>query len=228
MPDNQWNLDITAQNKQLYRGVVGNLSKVIGTDEFQPLFETLCRDERYVGYRLSGRYQEKLTEAFFRDLELTAAKGKTLDILAGAYSLDDVTTIAKRVPKLKIILNHFGNVQLNEQPLDAEWVAKLRAVAQFSNVFCKVSALYGRVKQQPAPRDIAFYKPVLDLVFECFGEDCLLYGSDWPVTELSGDYTSVLNLTTEYFDGKGPRAGAKVFHENAVRFYGISLVQAPR
>lgn len=65
LPDNQLNLDITAHNKRLYRGVVGNLSQVIGTEEFRPLFEKLCGDERYVGYRISGRYQEKLADAFF-------------------------------------------------------------------------------------------------------------------------------------------------------------------
>ena len=228
LPDNQWNLGITAHNKPLYRGIVGNLSKVIGTDEFQPLFEKLCQDERYVGYRLSGRYQETLTGAFFRDLQFTAEKGKTLDVLAGAYTLDDVAEIARRVPKLKIILDHFGNVQLNEQPLDPEWVGKMRAVAKFPNVFCKVSALYGRVKPQPAPREIAFYKPVLDLVFECFGEDRLVFGSDWPVSETSGDYASVLTLTKAYFDGKGRQVSDKLFHANAVRFYGIADVPAGR
>lgn len=225
LPDNQWNLDVTAHNEQLYRGIVGNLSKVIGTDEFQPLFEKLCRDARYVGYRLSGRYQDTLTDTFFRDLKRTADKGKTVDVLAGAYTLDDVSEIAQRVPKLKIILDHFGNVPLNGQPLDPAWVGKMRVVAKFPNVFCKVSALYGRVKQQPAPRDIAFYKPVLDLVFECFGEDRLVFGSDWPVSETSGDYASVLMLTKAYFDGKGRGASEKLFHANALRFYGIPDVK---
>ena len=41
LPDNQWNLEITAANKGLFRGVVGNLSEVIGTPEFQTLFEKL-------------------------------------------------------------------------------------------------------------------------------------------------------------------------------------------
>ena len=220
LADNQWNLDVTAHNKQLYRGIVGNLSKVIGTDEFQPLFENLCRDERYVGYRLSGRYQDKLTDAFFRDLKLTAEKGRTLDILVGGYTLDDVAEIARRVPKLKIILDHFGNVQLDGQPLDPEWVEKMRTAAKCPNIFCKVSALYGRVKQQPAVREIGFYKPVLDLTFECYGEDRLVFGSDWPVSETSGDYASVLMLTKAYFGDKGRQVSDKLFHANAARFYG--------
>ncbi len=223
LPDNQWNLDVTAHNKQLYRGIVGNLSKVICTDEFSPLFEKLCRDERYVGYRLSGRYSDTMTDAFFRDLVLTAEKGKTLDVLAGGsgYTLDDVSEIARRVPKLKITLDHCGNVQLDGKPIDPEWVKKMQAVAKFPNVYCKISALFGRVKQQPAPRDIAYYKPLLDIVVQSFGEDRIVFGSDWPVSESSGDYASVLTLTKAYFDGKSAMVLNKLFHANAVKFYDI-------
>ncbi len=171
LPDNQWNLEVTAHNRGLYKGVVGNLSKVIGTDRFAPLFDKLCQDERYVGYRLSGRYQETLRDEFFRDLERTAEMGKSVDFLIGGYSLEDVQVIAARVPELRIILDHFGNLNLDGEPLDPAWVEKMRAVAQHPNVYCKVSALYGRAQEQPAPQDIDFYKPVLDLVFDCFGEE---------------------------------------------------------
>jgi L-fuconolactonase len=224
LSDNQWNLDITAHNKNLYRGVIGNLSLNIGTPEFKPLFEKLCEDTRYVGYRLSDLYpgQEKLSDKFYQDLQLTADKGRVVEFLVGgAYSLDDVAEVAKRMPNLRIIMDHFGGVQLNGPPLDLEWVKKLRAVAQYKNVFCKVSALYGRVKIQPAPLDIAYYTPVIDLVFDCFGEDRLIYGSDWPVTETTGDYASVVKLTKAYFDRKGRGVSEKLFHKNAAAFYKV-------
>lgn len=225
LPDNQWNLDVTAHNPKLYRGLVGNLSEAIGTDAFEPLFSRLCKNPRYLGYRLSGRYQDGLGPAFFRDLELTAKAGKSVDFLVGGYSLKDVDTIARRVPGLRIILNHFGNVRLDGKPLDPAWVADFRAVAKHPNVHCKVSALYGRVDKQPAPKDLAFYRPILDLAFDAFGEDRLVFGSDWPVTETSGDYASVLALTRSYFESKGPETCAKVFHRNAARFYAIPAVE---
>ena len=223
LPDNQWNLDVTAHNQQLYRGVVGNLSEVIGTDAFKPQFLKLCKDERYVGYRLSGRYRNELTDEFFRDLELTAKYGKTVDFLVGKYTLADVATIAKRVPELKIIVDHFGNVQLGDQPLSEEWVNQFRAVATQKNVYCKVSALYGRFKQQPAPKDLQRYRPILDLAFVSFGEDRLVYGSDWPVTRATADYAAVIRLVRDYFDSKGSVVSEKLFYRNAMRFYGVEL-----
>ena len=221
--DNRWNLDITAKDKDLYRGVVGNLSKVIGTDEFAPLFGKLCKDERYVGYRLSGRYQKALTDDFFRHLAQTAEAGRTVDLLVGAngYTLADAEEICRRVPKLKVILDHFGNVELTDRPQAAEWVKAFRAVAKQPNAFCKVSALYGRVKKQPAPKGLAFYRPILDLAVEAFGEDRLLFGSDWPVSEATADYAAAVALVKGYFADKGPAVSKKVLCLNAVTFYGI-------
>ncbi len=221
IPDNQWNLDVSANHKHLYRGVVGNLSLVIGTDEFKPLFEKLCKDPRYLGYRLSGRPKNEINEDFYRDLKLTATTGKSVDFLLGGYTLKEVEAVAKNVPELRIIIDHFGGVQLNGDPLKPEWIADFRAVAKQPNVFCKVSALYGRVAIQPAPKDLAYYKPILDLAFECFGEDRLVYGSDWPVTETTGDYASVLTLTRSYFTPKGAEVCEKLFHRNAEKFYAI-------
>lgn len=225
LPDNQWNLDVTAHNPTLYRGLVGNLSEVIGTEKFAPLFRELSKDRRYLGYRLSGRYQETLTDAFFRDLELTAELGKSVDFLAGGYSLKDIDVIAKRVPRLRIILDHFGNLRLDDKPLDPAWVAEFRAVAKHPNVYCKVSALFGRFVKQPAPRELAVYRPILDLAFECFGEDRLVFGSDWPVSEATADYAALLALTREYFAPKGPVVNDKLFHRNAVKFYAIPPVK---
>ena len=76
-------------------------------------------------------------------------------------------------------------------------------------------------KSSPRRKDIAFYSPVIDLVFDCFGEDRLVFGSDWPVTETTGDYASVVKLTRAYFDRKGRGISEKLFFKNAVQFYRI-------
>jgi len=225
LPDNQWNLDVSAHNPKLYRGVVGNLSEVIGTEKFAPMLRELSKNRRYLGFRLSGRYQTEMTQAFFRDLALTAELGKSVDFLVGGYTLKDIDVIAKRLPQLRIILDHFGNIRLDGMELDPVWVADYRAVAKHPNVYCKVSALYGRFAQQPAPRDLAVYRPILDLSFECFGEDRLVFGSDWPVSESTADYSALLALTREYVASKGPSVNAKLFHRNAMKFYAIPPVK---
>ena len=225
LPDNQWNLDITAHNPSLYRGVVGNLSQIIGTREFKPLFNKLCQDKRYLGYRISGRTSAAFSEQFFQDLETTAAHGKTLDILVGSYSLEEVARIAKRVPKLKIIINHLGGLTLDGKSLDPKWIVQFQKVAQSQNVHCKVSALFGRTKKQPAPLKLDYYTEILDLATKSFGADRIIFGSDWPVTRSTADYSAVLKLTRSYFDQKGEDLSKKVFALNAAKFYGIKTTR---
>ena len=119
------------------------------------------------------------------------------------------------------MLDHFGGVKLSEKSLDSEWVSQLRKVASYPNVYCKVSALYGRFQNQPAPTDLASYRPILDLAVSCFGEDRLVFGSDWPVTRTTGDYASVLELMTSYLDTRPAGTAEKLFHKNARLFYGL-------
>jgi L-fuconolactonase len=80
------------------------------------------------------------------------------------------------------------------------------------------------VKPQPAPKKVSFYRPILELAYDAFGEDRLVYGSDWPVTETTGDYQSVLKLTRAWARTKGDSFELKLFYKNAVRFYGIPKI----
>ena len=171
---------------------------------------------------LGEKFSELIWTGSEDDLKLTAKMGRTVDFLIGKYSLQDVEAIAARVPDLKIMLDHFGGVRLSDGPLDSRWVRDFKTIANRPNVFCKFSAMYGRFRKQPAPKDLATYKPVIDLAMECFGEDRLIYGSDWPVTTQTGDYTSVIELTRSYFADKSVAVARKVLHDNAIRFYGIA------
>ena len=218
--DNQWNLEIIEQDP-LFKGVVGNLSKVIGTKEFKPLFLKLCENKKYLGYRLSGKYQDGLSDALIEDLKLTAKMGKSVDFLLGDYSFKEIAVLAEKVPNLRILMDHIGGIQLDGKPLDKEWVAEFKKMGRHKNVYCKVSALFGRFKDQPAPIDLKYYKEALDLAVDTFGVDRLVYSSDWPVTELTGDYTSVVKLTKSYFMPMGHDVAHKVFYLNALKFYRV-------
>jgi L-fuconolactonase len=59
-------------------------------------------------------------------------------------------------------------------------------------------------------------------VFEAFGEDRLMFGSDWPVCLLAGSYERVFKLVEEYAQQLSAEGRARFFGNNAARFYGVS------
>ena len=66
-------------------------------------------------------------------------------------------------------------------------------------------------------------RPYLDVVFEAFGPDRLMFGSDWPVCLLAASYEEVCNLVTGYAAPLPEGQREKLFGGNAVAFYGLGV-----
>lgn len=56
-----------------------------------------------------------------------------------------------------------------------------------------------------------------------FGEDRLVYGSNWPVSTMYGEYGPNVDIARSYFATKGPVALEKVMGRNAVKAYNLKL-----
>ncbi len=216
--DNQWVLDLVKHNPKRYLALVGNLP--IGTDEFAVLLERFSKDSRFVGIRMRDRPggDDFFTDAVWRDLGLLAQKGLTLDVLIHNFTIDEVTEVAKRLPELKIMINHLGGLSITNDPLTAEWKNSVKRAAAQPNVHCKVSGIFQRSGVRPPPKERSFYAPVFKVVYEAFGEDRIVYGSNWPVTDRGGSYSEQLKVIQSYFD---PDVHGKLFRENALKFYGL-------
>ena len=221
--DNQWVLDLVAHNPKHYVGIVGNLP--VGTPEFAKHLERFAKDKRYVGIRLRSFPEGvgEFNDAVWRDLKLLSDKGLTLDVLMANYDLDDVMLIAKRLPKLKILINHLTGLIINGGAAEAAWTKKVKAAAKYPNVSCKVSGIFQRSNRSPAPKKVSFYAPIFEVVYEAFGEDRIIYGSNWPVTDRGGEYGEQLAIINEYFSAKGKGVAEKLFWKNAAKFYGVTI-----
>jgi L-fuconolactonase len=95
----------------------------------------------------------------------------------------------------------------------------MRRAAEQANVYCKVSGLVESCFDQPAPHDLDYYRPVLDELWASFGENRLIFGSNWPVCEPSGEYGQIVKLVSTYFREKGAAATEKVLSANAKAAY---------
>jgi len=226
IPDNQWVLDLVKHDPNRYIGLVGSLE--IGTPDFKKHLTKLSKDGRFVGIRMRERpggdsFFEN--EAVWSDLQLLSDMNQTLDVLMFQYSLNDVDMISKRLPKLKILINHVAGADIEGKPADPKWIAAVQKVAKNRNVNCKISGLFQQSHRQPSPKNLSFYKPELDVLWEAFGEDRLIYGSNWPVTMRGGTYGEYLRVVNGFFADKSRAAREKFFFKNALKFYGLPALK---
>jgi L-fuconolactonase len=93
-------------------------------------------------------------------------------------------------------------------------------ISKNENVYCKLSGLITETNwNQWNEKDIY---PYLDVMFECFGTERLLFGSDWPVMQLSGNYTGWKQLLENYMSSFSEQEKEKVFTQNAINFYKLN------
>jgi L-fuconolactonase len=213
--DNQWILDL-ARDEPTIRGFVGRL--VPGDASFAAGLSRFAANPLLRGIRVSGADVPLLTDpAKLRDLEALAGRDLALDVNGNVASLPAVAAVARAVPRLRIVIDHVANVAIDGKAPPGDWLSGMRAAAAQPSVFCKVSGLVegtGR-RDGRAPSDVEFYRPVLDAVWKLFGEERLIYGSNWPVSEPFAPFSTVHHIVATYFASHGENASRRYFAGNA-------------
>jgi predicted TIM-barrel fold metal-dependent hydrolase len=222
LEDNQWVLDVAAKDTIIV-GTVGDLEP--GKPEFRRQLERFHRNPLFLGIRYGNLWDRDLSAElskpkFVEDMKALAEAGLELDtanqdtaLIAAAVRLTDL------VPNLRVVIDHLPQF---DPPSDAAarraYEANLRELGKRKQVYLKVSEVLRRVDGR-VPSDVNFYRPRLDQLWEIFGEDRLMYGSDWPNSDLWAPYPQVLKIVRDYVSAKGPAAAEKIFWKNSVAAY---------
>ncbi len=219
--DNQWMLDL-ARDEPFIVGFCGNLDP--SNEAFARDLARFAANPLYRGIRLSGGSFTKVMRdpAWVRRLGLLADRNLQLDVNVGVESLPEVGRLAREFPALLIVVDHLANTTIDGQLPSPEWRRAMGEVARHAHVFAKVSGLVegaGQL-QKPSPTDPVYYTPWLNAIWNDFGEDRLIYGSNWPVSALFAPLSDVQRIVAEYFEAKGSAAVVKVFAANSRKAYG--------
>ena len=218
--DNQWILDLAAKDKFIV-GFVGNLKP--GEDAFAGHLKRFAANPLYRGIRVNeGALRTGLgNAAFLVDIKRLADADLELDVNGGPTLLPEIARLAKELPGLRIVINHLANTRIDGKNVSPTWRADLETAAKFPKVFLKVSALVeGTGKSDgSAPHDVEFYRPWLDIAWDAFGPDRLIYGSNWPVSARFASLATVQGIVHDYFSAKGLEALEKFFGRNALAAY---------
>jgi L-fuconolactonase len=144
--------------------------------------------------------------------------GLTYDILVYAHQLPSALALVERLPDQPFVVDHLAKPAIREGAVEP-WAAHIRRLARHPNVCCKVSGLVTEAdweRWQPGAM-----RPYLDVVFEAFGADRLMFGSDWPVCLLAATYPRVLELIERYAEQLSADDRHQLFGATATRFYGL-------
>ena len=221
LEDNQWILDL-AKDEPFIVGFVGHLE--IDDPDFEKNLNRFAAHPRFCGIRLgAGVLKDIEDKVFLANIEKLAEHDLELDLLLNEEVLPNVGTLADRVPKLRIVINHVAGVRINGRHPSGAWVEKMHLAAAPPNVYCKVSGLVEAAQAKPSPDDVRYYTPTLDVLWDIFGENRLIYGSNWPVSERFADYGTVQRIVTAYFAPRGEAVLAKFFWKNAKTAYRLKI-----
>lgn len=217
LEDNQWVLDLAAKDPIII-GTVGHLEP--SKPGFERDLDRFHENRRFLGIRVGGKSlsAENAQADFIRDLKKLAGAGLEMDAIGGPAILLDVVRISEQVPKLRIVINHMPFDAPENPNTRALYQNALRELARRPQVYAKVSGVLRR-KEDRLVEDASFYRPSLDELWDVFGVNRLIYGSNWPVSDKVGPYDAVFRVVREYFASKGPEASEKYFWKNSKAAY---------
>lgn len=159
-----------------------------------------------------------LREDFQNGIRALAPYNYTYDILIYHYQLKPALQFVSKFPDQKFVIDHCAKPDIGKKNID-EWRTLIKEMAKHPNVYCKISGLFTETKwKQWSAGD--FY-PYLDVVFDAFGTDRLMFGSDWPVMLLSGIYVQWKSLLEKYMENFVEEDRLKVLGDNAISFYNL-------
>jgi len=220
--DNLWVLEVEAGDPMML-GTVGDLQPE--KPEFAEYLERYHRNRLFLGIRYGNIWGYSLVKqvanpVFIDGLKLLQQAGLVLDTANPEPDLlQAVVRVNDKVPDLRIVVDHLPSlIERLDGPARNALDSTLRELATRHSVYVKISQAL-RVANGKAVTDPAVYKPVFDHVFETFGEDKVIFGSDWPNSIAVDNLPAIVQIVKDYFSTMGRVAAEKYFWKNSVAAY---------
>lgn len=218
-------LDLAADNSSV-AGVVGWLD--LENPGFPEQFVQFRKCAKFIGMR--PMLQDLADDAWIlrpsvlESLRMIAEADFPLDFVTYTRHLPFVLRALDRVPSLRAVMDHLSKPSIRTHTLEP-WKGLMAEIAQHENVYCKLS---GMVTEADHLRwSIDDLRPYAEHVWNCFGADRVMFGSDWPVCLQAGSYDQVIGAVKEILASHlDPNTEEKVFGGNAWKFYNLAAAVA--
>jgi predicted TIM-barrel fold metal-dependent hydrolase len=204
--------------------VAGVVSGQPSTDGFRRYAEQFRGDKYIKGIRrvLHGPQTPPgscLKPEFVRDIRLLGDLGLSFDLCMRSAELPDAVKLIDACPGTRFILDHCGNPDVRKNDR-AAWERDTIEVAKRKHVVGKVSGIVASAK--PGAWSADDLAPFVNHTLDVFGPDRVMFAGDWPVCTLAATFAQWLGALKSIVRGRKLEEQRKLFHDNAVRFYGLA------
>ncbi|MDF1513307.1 MAG: amidohydrolase family protein, partial [Anaerolineae bacterium] len=225
LEETRWLLDLAEHNKFI-KGVVGWVD--LCDPELSHHLEVFSADPVFCGVRTHIRTDpadaDRVGTCFLKGMEVLGAYDTAFDILIRPEQLSIAYVLTERFPEQVFVLDHIANPPINppikEGSIDS-WATDIRNLACLPNVYCKVSGMVTRGDHEHW--SASDFKPYLDVVFDAFGVQRLMIGSDWPVCTQAASYQQTMALVVDAVQSLVPDSQDAVLGGTAARAYGLNV-----
>lgn len=208
-----------AEANDFVKGVVGWVD--LRAENLYERLEMYSQFEKLKGFRHVVQSEPDdflLQPDFINGVSQLVAFDFTYDILVYPQQLRAAYDFAKALPNVRLVLDHIAKPFIKHRGVQP-WANDIKKLAELPNVSCKVSGMVTEADWNQW--QYSDFTPYLDVVFEAFGTDRLLFGSDWPVCLVAAEYKSMKELLENYVSGFSQSEQQKIWGANAVKFYGL-------
>jgi L-fuconolactonase len=126
-----------------------------------------------------------------RGLGAVADAGLVYELLVRPHQLEACVNVARSLPNLSFVLDHAGKPDVARPP-SADWVKAMESLATLPNVTVKLSGL---ISEAPSSWTTEMLRPFTDVLVSRFGPQRIMFGSDWPVCLLRGNYDATIETS---------------------------------
>jgi L-fuconolactonase len=198
------------------KGVVGWVD--LRAEDVERQLEEFSRHPKFVGVRHVAQDEPDdrflVGKEFLRGISKLKQFDLAYDILIFPKQLPAAVELVNRFPEQRFVLDHIAKPNIREQVMEP-WRTQIRELAKASNVTCKFSGMVTEAKWETWKEED--FQPYLDVVAEAFGFERLMFGSDWPVCLLAGEYKQVHRIVDAWL--KTNNAAPGVWGDNCSRLY---------
>ncbi|MFS0575600.1 amidohydrolase family protein [Sporosarcina sp. 179-K 3D1 HS] len=216
--DTQYMLEI-AERYNWVAGVVGwvPLDK---PDETAIRLESFLENPYFKGVRHLIHYEKDVNwliqPRVIEGLNVLQANNVPFDVVAVLPEhLKLIPILSEKLPNLRMVIDHLGKPPIASAQFEP-WQELIKQAASNPNVYAKISGLNTAASADWVAEDL---KPYIDIAFSLFGANRLMFGSDWPVLNLAGNYKGVLDSIETVMAERNTEEVKDVFENTATEFY---------